>query len=202
MNVKLTPEKMTAFCAALAETCQVAKAAAAVGISRYTAYIWRKNDPEFAARWDDAMRAGLLVLEDEMHRRAIDGVAEPVLHQGQVTYLTEYYTGEDGKPAARVKVDEQGQPIPMTVRKYSDTLAIFLAKAHDPKYRDNSKLELSGHLALGNISDDDLEAEIASLAGQIGHSALSAGQLDPTYVDEPATPPAGHTQADDCDDLV
>lgn len=202
--MKLTPEKLTAFCAALAETCQVAKAAAAVGISRYTAYNWRKNDPEFAARWDDAMRAGLLVLEDEMHRRAIDGVAEPVLHQGQPTYLVEYVTGEDGKPSARTKLDENGQPIPMTVRKYSDTLAIFLAKAHDPKYRDNSKLELSGHLALGAISDDDLEAEIAALAGQIGHSALSAGQLDPTHTDDEKTAPAGHTQADDQDasDLV
>jgi hypothetical protein len=202
MNLKLTPEKMTAFLAALAETCQVGKAAAAVGISRYTAYIWRKNDPDFAARWDDAMRAGLLVLEDEMHRRAIDGVAEPVLHQGQPTYLTEYYTDDEGEKRQRVRVDENGQPIPMTVRKYSDTLAIFLAKAHDPKYRDNSKLELSGHLALGTISDDDLEAEIAALAGQIGHSALSATKLDPTHTDEAETPPAGYTQADDCDDLV
>ena len=200
--MKLTPEKLTAFCAVLAETCQVGKAAAAVGISRYTAYQWRKNDPDFAARWDDALKAGLLVLEDEMHRRAIDGVAEPVLHQGQVTYLTEYYTDEEGNQQRRVRVDEHGQPIPMTVRKYSDTLAIFLAKAHDPKYRDNSKLELSGHIALGTMSDEDIEAEIASLAGQIGHSALSAGQLDPTYVDEPQTPPAGYTQADDASDLV
>jgi hypothetical protein len=200
--MKLTPEKLTAFCAALAETCQVGKAAAAVGISRFTAYVWRKNDPEFAARWDEAMRAGLLVLEDEMHRRAIDGVAEPVLYQGQPTFLTEQYIAEDGKPAMRVRMDDQGQPIPMTVRKYSDTLAIFLAKAHDPKYRDNSKLELAGSLQLTTLSDDDLEAEIAALAGQVGHSALSAGQLDPTYVDEPKTPPAGYTQADECDDLV
>jgi hypothetical protein len=201
--MKLTPEKLTAFCATLAETCQVGKAAAAVGISRYTAYIWRKNDPEFAARWDEAMKAGLLVLEDEMHRRAVDGVAEPVLHQGQPTYLTEHYTDDEGNPAVRTKLDEHGQPIPMTVRKYSDTLAIFLAKAHDPeKYRDNSKVELAGSLQLTTLSDEDLEAEIASLAAQIGHSAVSSTKLDPTYVDDEKTAPAGYTQADEYDDLV
>lgn len=188
--MKLTPEKLTAFCAALAETCQVGKAAAAVGISRYTAYIWRKNDPEFAERWDEAMKAGLLVLEDEMHRRAVDGVAEPVLHQGQPTYITELYTGEDGKPASRLKLDEHGQPIPMTVRKYSDTLAIFLAKAHDPeKYRDNSRVEMAGSLALTTMTDDDIEAEIARLAAQVGHSALAATSVDPD-------------PHQDCDDLV
>jgi len=178
--MKLTPEKLTAFCAALAETCQVGKAAAAVGISRYTAYIWRKNDPEFAERWDEAMKAGLLVLEDEMHRRAVDGVAEPVLHQGQPTYLTELYTDEDGKQQSRFKLDDQGQRIPMTVRKYSDTLAIFLAKAHDPeKYRDNSRVEMAGSLALTTMTDDDIEAEIARLAAQVGHSALAATSVDP-----------------------
>lgn len=183
--MKLTPEKLTAFCAALAETCQVGKAAAAVGISRMTAYQWRKDDPEFAERWDDAMKAGLLTLEDEMHRRAIEGVAEPVLHQGQPTYLTEHYTDQDGQPAVRHKRDADGQPIPMTIRKCSDTLAIFLAKAHAPdKYRENSKIEMSGSLALTTMSDDEVEAEIARLAAQVGHSALNATGLDPTPPDE------------------
>lgn len=187
--MKLTPEKLTAFCAALAETCQVGKAAAAVGISRYTAYNWRKTDPDFAERWDDAMKAGLLTLEDEMHRRAVDGVAEPVLHQGQPTYQTEFYTDEEGKQASRWKRDEQGQPIPLTVRKYSDTLAIFLAKAHDPdKYRDNSKVELAGRLELASLTDTDIENEIAMLQAQLVNAVTPA---------HPAPP-----DDDDCSDLV
>ena len=135
--MKLTPEKLTAFCAALAETCQVGKACKAVGISRPTAYEWREEIPEFAEAWARAMRTGLTVLEDEMHRRAIDGTAEPVFHQGE----------------------QCG-----TVQKYSDTLAIFLAKAHDPeKYRDNARLELAGSLALGEMSEADIKAELATL---------------------------------------
>jgi hypothetical protein len=187
--MKLTPEKLTAFCAALAETCNVGKAAGAVGISRYTAYKWRQDDPDFASRWDEAMRAGLLTLEDEMHRRAIEGVAEPVLHQGQPTYLTEHYKDNEGKDQVRVRRDEHGQPIPMTVRKYSDTLAIFLAKAHAPdKYRENSKVELAGSLDLRHTTDDDLEAEIAALTA---HLANHAAPTHPVVVDP-----------DDASDLV
>lgn len=116
--MKLTPEKLTAFLAALAETCNVGRACTAVGISRYTAYKWRKEQPEFAAEWDDAMRAGLLALEDEAHRRAFEGSDRPVFFQGR-----------------QVSV----------VREYSDTLAIFLLKAHNPeKYRENTRMELTG----------------------------------------------------------
>lgn len=177
--MKLTPEKLTAFCAALAETCNVGKAAAAVGISRYTAYIWRKDDPDFAERWDDAMKAGLLALEDEMHRRAIDGVEEPVTHQGQLSYQLEHFVDEEGKQQARLKRDQNGQPIPLTIRKYSDTLAIFLAKAHDPdKYRDNSKLELAGSLELRKLSDEEIDEELAQLVAQVGHNATKPAGED------------------------
>ena len=154
--MKLTPEKLTAFCAALSETCNVGKACAAVGIARQTAYEWRSEIPEFAAAWARAMRTGLTVLEDEMHRRAIEGTPEPVFHQG----------AQCG-----------------TVQKYSDTLAIFLAKAHDPeKYRENSRVEMAGSLELRRMSDDEIESEIAQLAARtaagvgVAPSALDEGQ--------------------------
>lgn len=152
LGMKLTPEKLIAFCAALAETCNVGKACAAVGISRQTAYNWRENDPEFAAAWERAMKAGLLGLEDEAHRRAFEGVDEPVFYKG----------------------DECG-----TVRKYSDTLTIFLLKAHDPeKYRENSKLELSGSLALNQMSDEEIRAELLALtAGGALHAVDDVSDL-------------------------
>lgn len=151
-------------------------AAKAGGISRRRAYQVYESEPDFAELWDDALQEGIDKLEFEAQRRAFDGTNKPVFHQG-----------------AQCGV----------VREYSDTLAIFLLKAHRPeRFRENSKLELAGSLQLTTLSDDDLEAEIASLAAQVGHSALSATSDDTTYVDEPATPPAGYTQADDCDDLV
>lgn len=121
-NMKLTPEKLTAFCAALAETGIVAKACKAVDISRVTAYEWRDEIPEFAAAWDKALQVGISALEDEAHRRAFDGTDEGVYHQG-------------------VLMDTQ--------KKYSDTLAIFLLKAHRPeKYRERSDVNVQGGMAL------------------------------------------------------
>lgn len=138
MSNNRSPEKILAFCAVLAETCNVGKACKAVGMGRTTAYDWRDSDPEFAEAWDIAMKRGVIALEDEAHRRAFEGVEEPVFYRG----------------------DECG-----TVRKYSDTLSIFLLKAHNPdKYRENSKVELSGRLALTDMSEDDIRAELASLA--------------------------------------
>lgn len=195
--MKLTPEKLTAFCAALAETCNVTRACSAVGVSRYTAYLWRKNDPDFADRWDEAVAAAVLGLEDEAHRRAFEGSAEPLVHQGQFSY--EYERDERGRVVfdeeiierevvtkagksvelevvrtPRLALDGEGKPRVSTVRKYSDTLAIFLLKAHNPdKYRENSKVELSGHLATSNMTEDEIREELAAIAssGVLGLAA-------------------------------
>lgn len=161
--MKLTPEKLTAFCAALAETGVVSKACKAVDIARVTAYEWRDEIPEFAAAWDKALRIGITALEDEAHRRAFDGTEEPVFHHG----------------------NEVG-----AVRKYSDTLAIFLLKAHAPeKYRERTSVEMSGSLEINKLSDDELDQEIAAL----------------TMAKAPAstkTPIESIDNAGDCDDLV
>jgi hypothetical protein len=171
-NSNRTPERATAFCAALAETCNVGKACKAIGMGRQTAYDWREDDPEFKVQWDRAMRVGVSALEDEAHRRGFEGVAEPLTHQGQFTYELE----EDRTPTGKVKrrkgevvmrrvLGADGKPKVATIQKYSDTLAIFLLKAHDPdKYRDNSKVVLDGGLNLTNMTVDQIEQELADLA--------------------------------------
>lgn len=172
--MKLTPEKLTAFCAVLAETCNVSRACAAIGVSRYTAYKWRQDMPDFAEAWDDAKKAGLLGLEDEAHRRAFEGVDDPLTHQGQFTYLYRVVKDDDGNPKRHPEtgeilrepvLDEAGEHKVAAVRKYSDTLAIFLLKAHDPaKYRENTRMELTG--ANGGplqISETERAARLAAI---------------------------------------
>lgn len=148
--MKLTPEKLTAFCAALAETAQVSKACKAVGIARQTAYEWRDNDPDFAEAWDKAKAIGMTALEDEAARRAYAGVATPVFHNGV----------------------ECG-----TVQKYSDTLMIFLLKAHDPKYREQQRLDLGN--ADGKpfeVSDTQRAARLAGLVAVAKARQAQAGE--------------------------
>lgn len=155
--VKLTPEKLTAFCAALAETGIVARACKAVGISRVTAYEWRDEDPAFKARWEKALKVGVTALEDEAHRRAFEGVDKPLVHQGQFTPMFVPAKDEQGnvimeevaegvtRPKFIPLLDDEGRQQIATMKEYSDTLAIFLLKAHNPdKYRENSKVQLTG----------------------------------------------------------
>lgn len=132
-----TPEKDFAFLATLAETGNVTRSATAVGASRSVVYEWRMADEEFAKAWDQAVRIAVYGLEDEARRRAEEGVEEPVFHQGS----------------------QCG-----TVRKFSDTLLIFLLKAHDPKYREKTGLELTG--ANGGpvqMSDSQVAGRLAAL---------------------------------------
>ena len=55
--------------------------------------------------WESALEVGVAALEDEAHRRAFDGHEETVWFQGQAVGA---------------------------VRKYSDSLAMFLLKTHRP----------------------------------------------------------------------
>lgn len=151
--MKVTPEKKAAFCAALAASGgNVARACEAVDVTRMTAYRWRQDDPDFAKAWDEAKAIGMDALEDEAIRRAYEGIDKPIVFQGVITD---------------------------TVKEYSDTLTIFLLKGGKPdKYRDNSKVELSGSLDLRKLSDDEIEAEISKLAGRVGHALLPGSSDD------------------------
>lgn len=101
------------FFESLAETCNVTLTATLTGLSRLALYQWRKEDAQFAKDWDEALELGANALEDEAVRRAKDGVLEPVFYKGE----------------------EVGY-----VRKYSDTLMIFMLKGAKPgKYADKQK---------------------------------------------------------------
>ncbi len=94
-----TAKKKQAFLAALAETANVLKSSEIAKIARRTAYDWKSADSEFADAWERALDIGTDALEDEAVRRAVEGIDEPVFYRGKSCGV---------------------------VRKYSDTLLIFL----------------------------------------------------------------------------
>jgi hypothetical protein len=68
-----TPGRRRRFLAALARGDSVSIAAVSAGATRTPFYVWRADDPQFAADWDQALEAGTDLLEDEARRRAMDG---------------------------------------------------------------------------------------------------------------------------------
>jgi hypothetical protein len=86
-----TPEKEGKFLEILATGASITRAAAEIGAGRSTVFEWKQRDPDFAARWDDAVEAGTDLMEDEALRRALKGTERPVYQQGQlVGYITEF----------------------------------------------------------------------------------------------------------------
>jgi hypothetical protein len=78
-----TPRVEERFLKQLAAGGSVTSAARAIGTGRSTVYQWRDDD-EFAALWDEAVKAGTDLIEDEAVRRAVEGVPRPVFYQGQI----------------------------------------------------------------------------------------------------------------------
>jgi hypothetical protein len=154
-RTKRIDEKRAKFLARLVEGASIHAAAAGAGIGRTTAYEWRDAEPEFAAAWDEAVEAGTDALEDEAVRRARDGIDEPVFYQGEKCGV---------------------------VRKYSDTLLIFMLKAR----RREKFAERPVRLTLPTIAgvQDVLKAQgetVAAMArGEItpGEAATVASVLD------------------------
>lgn len=124
-SVMFTERRRLMFLDKLAQTGRVPHAAAHAGVAAVTIQKCRQRDEEFRRLYDEALDVYAASLVQEMHRRGVDGVDEPV-----------YY-----------KEDKVG-----TVRRYSDRLLMALAKKHDPGFRDyvkvDQKTEHSGSVGL------------------------------------------------------
>jgi len=104
---------MENFLHRLMNTGNISAAVRDSGLSRSTVYFWRAHDPEFAARWDEALAEATDKLVFEARRRALDGIEE-----------VQYFKGE---------------PVG-TIRKYSDQLLMFLLRAYRPAvYRSSAR---------------------------------------------------------------
>lgn len=110
-----------AFLKAFRESANVRAACEAAKISRKHVYRTRETDREFADLWDEAEADACDILELEARRRAVEGVAEPVF-------------GSLGRGMPSGKIG--------TIIRYSNTLLMFLLRAHNPgKYGDRVRNE-------------------------------------------------------------
>ena len=103
------------FLEALSNGWSVRHAAVHAGRHWRRFYTLRDRDEAFAKEWQEAVEAGVDVLEQEAYRRAVEGVDEPVYQGGEMVG---------------------------TVRRYSDRLLEFLIRGRRPSvYRDTAGLD-------------------------------------------------------------
>lgn len=108
------------FLEAFAECGTIKAACYRAKIGRTVVFDARNTDEAFAQAFDEIEEETTEHMEREAYRRGVEGVDEPVFWQGR----------------------ESG-----AIRKYSDTLLIFMLKARRPeKYRDRHSIEHAGEI--------------------------------------------------------
>lgn len=134
----------------LAKSGNVTMSCHTIDAARSMVYRWRDEDSAFRAAWDEALEEATDLLEAEAHRRAYAGYEEPVFYQGAECGL---------------------------VRKYSDTLLIFILKGLRPeKYRERSDARLSGAdggpIGIRDMSDIERANRLATILADAAQSTL------------------------------
>ncbi|EPO4284805.1 hypothetical protein ACUARH_001809 [Pseudomonas aeruginosa] len=112
---KFTPEVQEVFLQVLEDTASPKQAAQVCGISRRLAFEYKQKDLEFRRRWEQSIQIAMDALLEEAYRRAVVGVDEPVIYQGQVSMTRDALTGEERA---------------LTVKKHSDRLLEVMLKFH------------------------------------------------------------------------
>ncbi len=101
------------FLETLSRTGNPSAACQASGLTRRSINRMRENDPVFARDYEEAMEEAADLLEAEAWRRALEGVAQPLLKAGQPV------------------LDADGAAI--IVRRYSDPLLVMLLRGCKPE---------------------------------------------------------------------
>lgn len=127
---KLTAELKQRIIQLLTRSGVIEHVLAFTSVSRADYEAARRTDPDFADFCDDAITVRCHAIEEEITRRAIDGWEEPVFGMCK---------NPDGS-STREKIG--------TVRKFSDTLLLALAKRHIPAYRERVAVDHGGQLGV------------------------------------------------------
>ncbi len=143
LNENSTPKKRKSkkelFLDSFSECANVMLAARAAGVHRSTIYLWLEHDQDFSIAFNLAKDNARDVLRAEIKRRGVDGWDEEVYQLG-------HFAG--------------------TVRKYSDTLLIFQAKALMPdEYRDRQTVDMNANVT-GSVQTTDLTNDLRLLTNE------------------------------------
>lgn len=126
----------SAFLDSFKKTANISDSCEAAGIDRSTFYDWLEKYESFSLLYNQAKEIANDAIRAEIRRRAVEGYTEQVVIGGKV----------------------------QTVRKYSDTLLIFLAKSRMTEFREKQQLEVTTNPDVSGAKEV-LLARLARLEG-------------------------------------
>lgn len=163
------PPWVQPFLQHLKTSMNMAESARSVGVPYSTVMGLKQRDADFEAACDEALEEACDYLEAEMRRRAFHGVDEPVVYQGSMTPIFErdadgQVVVDEESGAPRQARDAHGNLQWLTVRKYSDSLAVFLMKGYRRrKFGDKQEITGANGGPLSTIDETKKAARISAL---------------------------------------
>jgi hypothetical protein len=151
------------FLEAFANNANMRAACKAAGVDRNTVYAWQEHDEAFSFRFKQAEADANDVIRAAIYQRGLQGIDKPLHWQGRMVMEDVPDPRHPGKMIRRR----------VTVKDYSDTLLIFLAKSRMPEFRDKVQLEQTGKVTVQYEFPDDPEA--ANLARALIRRLSSGG---------------------------
>ena len=147
-----TPDRQRAFIEALAATGSVSHAAKAVNMAKEGAYQLRLHAEaaSFRAAWNAALDHGVQRLVDVTMERAIDGVAVPIVHKGEVVGERRVYNDRLAMFHMRHRLPGRYGALnaPRAGTRHPDTAAREAAEAMSEEERLAEKNALLDHIFL------------------------------------------------------
>lgn len=148
----------------------VRKSARIAGISDMAVFDLRKRSPEFAEKMQQAEDAYVERIVHAAHKRAVEGVDEPIFGQG----------GQVG-----------------TRKKFSDALLIRLLQRYDPSFRETSTTKVEGRVEHALTIDLEALKRLPAEKREQLREILSLMEAAPSATaDGAASPPAAAIEAD------
>lgn len=157
--------KQELILAILGKCGSVKQACAVAGVERKTFYNWKENNKAFEEAVRIADEEANDTIDDEIVRRAIEGVEEPLVSMGNVIYEEIPAFDENGDEI----LDHYGRPkmkrgARITTHKYSDSLLLALAKSRMSKYRE--KQEHDHTISFAQQAQQAYDGLVVSLANE------------------------------------
>jgi len=145
------------FLRTFADNANLRAACKAAGVDLSTVYRWQEHDETFSFRFKQAEADANDVIRAAIYQRGLQDVDKPLHFNGRMV------TEEVPDPQHPGQMMQRR----VTVKEYSDTLLIFLAKSRMPEFRERQQVDISGQL---DISDarNELLAKLTNMSNRLG----------------------------------
>ena len=147
-------------------------------MGRSTAYLWRREDPAFSAKWDDAVADGVDLLEDEARRRALAGSDKLLMFILERRRPEVWGRAKANRPEGFARSHDAGGKVDTKFPSLEEVQARLKALGLpileiEGDYESDGDYEIDGDYAKPDASRERSQSSVSASVGEGGHAIAS-----------------------------